>query len=89
MNGSRLDPEAMRAIARLTMSHIDELPSNQAKILLLQGLSQILPRPEARYADNVAFMLRKAEENQLQFIALLRGEKASRPDDRGGKLNDR
>ena len=61
----------MRAIASLDMAHFDELKSTHEKLLVLRGLTKILATAEAQFADNIAFMLAKAEENQLQFIALL------------------
>ena len=71
--------DEMRAIASLAMAHSDELKSTHEKLLVLRGLTKILATAEAQFADNIAFMLAKAEENQLQFIALLSAPRSTPP----------
>lgn len=61
--------ELLDFVAHNAVQNFDSL-TNDNKQRLLLGLAFILPKEKAEEAKHTAFMLRKAEEQQLKFFDL-------------------
>lgn len=64
------DSTAIRFVATTAMASYERLTPRE-RVMLLTGLSQILPKDEARAAEQAAFMIERAEAQQLKFLHLI------------------
>jgi len=62
--------EAILLLARAAVRSIETIPPSD-RIQLLRALAMLLPQLESEQAEHAAYLLEKAENQQLKFIAIL------------------